>query len=276
MMPLSIGDRVRPGAYTPWARFRRSVVFMRGDDVVCLVAEDLGGGPLNIVFRDFEAPEARRLVVADEGLEWGARRWAVVAAERPDSVLRVAAPSARALRARWDRARARVARQAAPESMAFVLDPPERTAARAPFEAALRRRLQAGADRVRRGDLAAGIALLKGCGRGLTPAGDDFMAGVLLGLHLLEQAGAGPYAKVRQGVLDAARGDNPLANAFLQMAAQGRAARPLQRLAEALADPDSAALDAALNGQLAMGATSGADLLVGLLVTLEREDWIWP
>lgn len=276
MMPLSIGDRVRPGAYTLWARFRRSAVFMRDNEVVCLVAEDLDGGPLNIVFRDFDSPAARCLVVADASIEWGACRWSAAVAERPDSVLRLSASSACALRARWDSARTRLARQAAPESMAFVLDLPEEPATRAPFEAALRRQLQAGADRVRRGDLAAGIALLKGCGRGLTPAGDDFMAGVLLGLHLLEQAGAGPYAKVRQGVLDAARGGNPLANAFLEMAAQGRAARPLQRLAAALADSDNAALDTALNGQLAMGATSGADLLVGLLVALEREDWIWP
>ena len=93
------------------------------------------------------------------------------------------------------------------------------------FEKELARRLSAGVARLAHGDLEGGAAQIKGLGYGLTPSGDDFLAGFLLGMHALEMAAGIDLAAERRAVREAARGANPFSEAY---AALGRG-RPVFR-----------------------------------------------
>jgi hypothetical protein len=108
--------------------------------------------------------------------------------------------------------------------------------------------------------LATAVAQLAGLGPGFTPAGDDFLLGMLLGLWATR-----PEAKVvelaRTVVETAVPRTTQLSAAWLKAASRGEAALPWHHLTEALlADTD---WEAATNAILNTGATSGIAALMG-------------
>ena len=116
---------------------------------------------------------------------------------------------------------------------------------------------------LRRGDLEAFAALVGGRGPGLTPAGDDVLAGVLL----VARAGAFASAERLVAVADAVR-TNDIARAFLACAARGRCIEPAHHLLAALADGDRARVRAAVVALQGYGGTSGAALVHGVRIGL--------
>lgn len=117
---------------------------------------------------------------------------------------------------------------------------------------------------VHRGELCGAAAHLAGLGPGLTPAGDDALAGILLAHRALLGPGAEPHllAAARSGVT------TDLSAALLAWAARGQAVEPVHDLLTALAAGDWAGTVTAARGVASLGATSGADLLFGLRLGL--------
>jgi hypothetical protein len=107
---------------------------------------------------------------------------------------------------------------------------------------------------VDRGDLAGAVDALAGLGPGLTPAGDDALAGILLVLGAHDRAAAVAAA-------DRAR-TNDISRAFLAWAARGHSIEPVHRLLAA--GDDAGTASAALADLLRFGHSSGADLAFGL------------
>jgi Protein of unknown function (DUF2877) len=115
---------------------------------------------------------------------------------------------------------------------------------------------------VGRGDLPAAVGALAGLGPGLTPSGDDVLAGLLVVLAV-----AGHDGRELRRAVDGAP-THAISRAFLTWAARGQAVEPVHRLLDALAASDPAAVRRHQEAVLALGHTSGADLLLGLRVGL--------
>ncbi len=234
MKVLSSGDRIRPGRYVVRARFDRSVLLLDGEArALFVVDKSIGAGPLNLVVAD---PQA--FVAGDELVI--SRR---TAAPRFDSAL-----------PRTDAAKLRrvletaLPRAAPPDSLVSLFFP----AGKMPrFQQARDRLFRLALAEIAAGRLAAGVRRLRGCGAGLTPSGDDFLCGWLLACRLQRQV-----AEAKR-ILKHARGKNPVSNAFLELAAQGRVNVALKKLLPA---PTAARVKAVC----AFGHSSGADLLCGL------------
>jgi hypothetical protein len=113
---------------------------------------------------------------------------------------------------------------------------------------------------------------LIGWGEGLTPAADDFLVGVVAALDVL--ACEDPRRQSFLAALTAAVRRNasrttPVAAHVLRLAAGAHHPEALLRLRDALlADENGTSLAAALEGVLAIGASSGADTVSGLLAGL--------
>ncbi len=111
---------------------------------------------------------------------------------------------------------------------------------------------------VRRGDLAAAFGLLQGRGAGLTPSGDDVLAGILL---------VGAINPGRRPSLDrlarSAR-TTALSRAYLRWAAAGQSIQPAHALLDAAAASDSDGMGRAARSLAAVGATSGRALTAGV------------
>lgn len=101
-------------------------------------------------------------------------------------------------------------------------------------------------------------ARLAGLGAGLTPAGDDYLLGVMAALWLQGEREA--LTVLAQA---AAPRTTALSAAFLTAAAQGQFAEPWHALAHALQAEDEPATRTALERIAATGASSGRDALAG-------------
>ncbi|MGD9782783.1 MAG: DUF2877 domain-containing protein [Kiritimatiellia bacterium] len=237
MNALSIGDRVRPGTYAVRARFARSALLLgEADRALFVVDPTIGAGPLNLVV------DAPRVAAAGESL----------AIPRRGNAPRFDSAMPRLLRA--ERAKllrvleSTLPRHAPAESLVSLFFPGQRLARLQQARNAL---FQAAFAHFASGRLKAGVRLIRGCGEGLTPSGDDFLCGWMLACRL---RGNPALAK---SILKHALGRNPVSNAFLSVSAQGRVNVAVQRLLES---PASARVQAVC----AFGHSSGADLLCGL------------
>jgi Protein of unknown function (DUF2877) len=112
----------------------------------------------------------------------------------------------------------------------------------------------------------AGARALIGLGPGLTPAGDDFLVGVLAVLHRLDPGGLAPASALRTAI-DGARPapTTTVAAEFLRHALDGLFAEPFVHLLTA--STEEAARGAAQRLHAA-GATSGPDALLGVAEAL--------
>ena len=130
--------------------------------------------------------------------------------------------------------------------------------------AALEGRLGRAVTALRVGDLVGAARELGGAGPGLTPAGDDVLAGVLLGARARWGAAVQPMLEAAA----AAARTHEIAAAFLAWAARGQSIAPAHDLLGALASGDGPAAERALGALLRWGATSGGDLALGLRLGL--------
>jgi hypothetical protein len=113
------------------------------------------------------------------------------------------------------------------------------------------------------------VGTLVGLGPGLTPSGDDALCGALLGLRAAGSARLGP---VRQGVRDRLDRTTSLSASLLRAAMEGYAVPCVVRLTSALVAGDKDAVETVLPEVLAIGHSSGSDVVAGLLGALDALD----
>jgi hypothetical protein len=111
-------------------------------------------------------------------------------------------------------------------------------------------------------DLREAAAGLAGLGGGLTPAGDDFLAGVMLWAWLAHPDAERWCSRLAKA---AAPRTTTLAAALLRAAARGECSHAWQALLNALAAGGPERLATAVRDVLAYGSTSGGDMLAGFL-----------
>ena len=115
---------------------------------------------------------------------------------------------------------------------------------------------------VRFGDLVSACRLLEGRGGGLTPTGDDVLAGVML----VAAADRSRRPALRQLARQARTSD--LSRAFLEWSAQGSSIEPAHAVLEAAASGDRTGLARAAETLARVGASSGRALLAGLALAV--------
>jgi hypothetical protein len=128
--------------------------------------------------------------------------------------------------------------------------------ARPPFDLAVNGWKEA----VAGGDLETAARTLAGVGPGLTPSGDDALAGVLLTARLFWGETAEGY------LLRCARlaSTGELSRAYLSWAARGQSLEPVHRLLAAAIEGDEGEALTAVASLGRVGASSGSDLCLGL------------
>ncbi len=243
------------------ARFQNAVNFVIEDQVIALVTPDIGNGPFHAVVSTLpEGDLPREVRIRREGDALHVGPWALAMPTEP---------------ARWN---------PRPAWEALTLDPAALARLRTLAEAAARRdtagspfaALLLGDTPPALRDAASIAALLPvvpqiaGLGPGLTPSGDDFLAGVMLGLWT---KGAGQMAEGewQARIFEAAAPrTHRLSRAFLRAVRDGLASEPWHDLLHALSD-STRPLDPAVARVLAFGSSSGLDMVSGAWFILERK-----
>lgn len=259
---------MEPGQYQLHSRFEHACNFTRGERLACLVDESVGAGPLNIVLAGFRKVSPSSLCVAADSVLAGGCRWAFDAGHRYRSALHIPHFDPQRFFRNLSYFGKCLAQTAPAVSLAFLIDETRTPQLASGFTRMLASEMVRSARELFHGDLFAGIAGLKGCGPGLTPSGDDFLAGVLTGLHVVQQTWQRDFRNLQDAILVAATGDNLFSNNFLDMAHTGMVSEHVQALVTALVAGSAEEVAAATRKLLAVGSTSGADLATGLYMTV--------
>jgi len=112
------------------------------------------------------------------------------------------------------------------------------------------------------------LALLIGLGPGLTPAGDDFIVGLLAALWSRHDCRA-LLAKLQEPLARLAATSHPISRQFLVDALEGEFCEPLSDLAIAISTLDRERASKAAQRVTRIGHTSGADALTGFLFAMQ-------
>lgn len=248
--------------------FRSAVNLTMADDLVTIVPDEDGGLPNGILVAarpDFRTlgvrvgmaveidaamvrvPDGRLAIRLDGARPWSPR---IPVTDGRDWPFR--SPAVHAIARRHVRAT-----DTAATTAGLMAIPPARERL-----AALRRAI------VRTDRAAAAVAAraLVGLGPGLTPSGDDALAGIEAALGALGHPAAGFLATALDDVTERT---TAVSAALLRHAARGEFSERIHRLLAALLDGDDAGLPMAIEGAVAWGATSGRDCLIGVLSGLD-------
>jgi hypothetical protein len=115
-------------------------------------------------------------------------------------------------------------------------------------------------------DLCGFARLVSGRGLGLTPAGDDVLAGVLMGAHVDFGGISGGVASTIEEI--ARDSTNTIARAFLRSALRGRSVEPAHDFLRALGTADMVSMNNAATALRRIGASSGIALAYGICLAL--------
>ena len=109
------------------------------------------------------------------------------------------------------------------------------------------------------------VQLLQGRGSGLTPSGDDVVAGLMLANAWNRPSSSASNARVR--LAEQMRTTN-LSKSFLHWAARGQSIAPVHDLLGAATSLDGQRFTESVESLCSIGATSGRALLAGLVLGL--------
>jgi hypothetical protein len=267
---LSYGDLIAPGEYSVHSRFRRASNFLCGTNLVSIVDRTIGCGPLNIVMDGYESVVAERFVIRPDSIQIDDIQFVRDVTLWYDSTIEIPPTiDPQKIQANLCSLKEIVKELAPSKSLSFLLDELKQSSLVNFFENVLRERLLKGTRMIADGEIVQGVSIIKGLGFGLTPSGDDFIAGLLMTLNLQQIIFKQDMKILIDDIFTAAMNSNPLSMAFLRSAKEGRAFEKLKRMIASLfgSDPDDLVKRTA--DLLTVGATSGADIAVGLIIGLE-------
>ena len=246
-------------------------------EILSLIAPEVDPGPFSVVV---ELPcghgssfkqlididdEISFIVAGATGLRVGWLSIGVELAERWDPQIERGLLCQRPVKSRLDQMRNLVTLLAPEECLAFAFESNNETVFQKRINAAWRE-LKCGISSRDPERCAAGARLAAGVGIGLTPAGDDFLLGVLIALWL---GMTGPEHYVDKIANTAAAKTSTLSAAWLTAARVGDVSCVWHDLALALKNDNEESILAASQRVLAIGHTSGADALSGFIVALD-------
>jgi len=266
---LSFGDQIQSSAYNVHSKYD-SCLNLQDQEKFLSCTHKLGcAGPIQIVIHGVDLNQIESVVIRDSQIvinhEWCVPITADVIFESGITLPEIAGDC---LEKNLCLASAALLEYAHVKSMAFIFDRSRSRYFSSAFETAFFNHVVAGVDTMFQGDVLGGLCSLKGVGFGLTPSGDDFIAGFLFGLYLLQQIHRRDLSALRATIYARTRRGNLLSNTFLFLASQGRFSETLKDFVCALLNSDPSRVIPAMKQVLAMGSTSGADLLCGLFFAL--------
>jgi hypothetical protein len=278
---ISIGDRLWAGEYKLHSRFKRAVNFRCDNSLIAVVDGSIGAGPFNIVTTRAGLNHIHSLTIDTESLNING-----------DIILLqddLCFNSQTELKGNisydrffinLDTFKDFLILHSPANSLSFLFESEPSYGRRgkaclAPtpvgvFERELRNRLQLGVKLINSGNINDGVAMIKGSGYGLTPSGDDFIAGMMSGLRIAGLLLGCDNNELINSIYKKTCGGNFLSNAFLYCAKEGWYIARQKALIETLLYGDKSKIISNTKALLTIGETSGADWGAGFIITLMK------
>lgn len=157
------------------------------------------------------------------------------------------------------------------KSYAFLIDNSLSLYFDSAFEKALIKTVKEGYDDILNKNIEAGCKKIKGTGYGLTPSGDDFIAGLLFGLHFNEKYYGKNLLFLKNKIFETAKSKNLYSSNFLHFAKEGLYFEYLKNLIINLSLHDESKIIESLKKVLSYGESSGSDLITGFYLCIKNK-----
>ena len=268
----SIGDVVEPGTYDYLNGFHRVANFTDGRRLVTLALPGVDPGPLTIVMRGFDPEAVKRVRVEPNAVFVNDVRVGFSDDDIYISSIMLLRRDIAEFRRNLALFGSLLIELASAESLVFLLDRKRASAQRPGFQKNLAEHIRTCARDILYWNRQRGVSRLRGAGVGFTPSGDDFIAGFLMGLVVLERMGLGDWSDERDRVVEWTGMScwDVLEVAFLSCAAGGFTFESMRELIIALDFGPADYVRSWTKSLLAIGATSGADIGVGFYMTVRE------
>lgn len=265
----SYGDCLTSGTYHVHARFRRTAHFISGQILVSLVDPTIGKGPNHIVAAGLDIGAVETIEIGDQIFLINGTACAREEERKYSSQLTPGHLNIPKLQKNIHVFEQCVYADAPENSLPNLLGLDMHMLENSPFNSVLLRQFISGWQAMKGGAFETGVRLLLGAGLGLTPSGDDFVAGYCSGLYL----GGARYARHRMRIaetIDHASGaTNILSHTMLRYCCRGRFYERVKDLLVALISGNTREVSDRASAMCAVGETSGADFSFGLLCALQ-------
>ena len=291
---ISFGDRIEPGNYSVFSRFRNILNFVWDGNIISLGNQNIQKGPTNIIVNNFDFREVNSLIIDNNFIIIDNKKLKIEKHIRYDSGIKFSENNFHNLQENLGMIEDFLIKNAHPKSLVFLLDERREDNFQSGFEKIFVESLKAGFNDIISGNILEGVGQIKGKGFGLTPSGDDFICGMLYGIYLIQEGKGKDLSELRNEIFQKAKSNNLISNNFLWMAKEGRFfeffrdfinsrthPRPLS-LGKRGEKKDSKSLESSkiplffkeglgeLKKIISTGETSGADMLTGFLITMKR------
>jgi hypothetical protein len=265
---VSVGDRICSGTYALQACFKRSTHFCRQNNFVFIVDDRIGAGPLNVVITGGNPGAIKSLIINNHSMVIDGETVSYDESclynsgigQLPNSNLNIQESLAVLEKSLLDGAHSM--------SLAFLVDASRDSFFDDRFGQEFVKRIRSGVQKMCVGNLAEGAPEIRGCGFGLTPSGDDFLAGVMIALTFSQKINRQSSAEQIETIFKAVGVGDRLSDSFLLLARDGRVDESMKRLISALVAGDSIQICKDMKSVLNHGASSGADFITGFLIAL--------
>ena len=275
---VSFGDSIPNGTYTIHSRFRRTVNFHNNALLISIVNEDIGSGPLNIIVRGLDFRNMHSMSINNNILM--INNFALVmhntlkycsklSFQKIDKVI---------FSKNLTLLHTTLLELSKEKSLCFLLNEKRVSNFTSSFEKELVKRMMLGLNLILKGtmnSLSEGILQIKGCGFGLTPSGDDFIAGLLSGLYLKQEIFGKDFSETRKKIYETSLGENLISNSFLTLAKEGLFTENFKKFIHSLLHEGKEKLNICIRRMLTIGETSGADTLVGFCFAFKKAGELW-
>jgi len=266
---FSVGDSILPGTYRFHSGFTKAINFSNNDKLLTLVTKEISNGPVNIVVSDITAFSCEKIRLNKDELICGLNNYDLQKSLCYNSGIEEGKINQIFFLKNINKLLPLLAGHAAPLSMAFVFDNPRKNNFRTSFEKNFLNKVNSAVEKIKNGEIIKGVEILRGCGFGLTPSGDDFIAGMLNALYILQIiSGKQNLAELRNNISLAAQTENIISKNAISFAGKGRFNEVFKNLIYSLSENDDDLLKYNTLRLLQTGETSGADMLTGFLFTI--------
>lgn len=266
----SYGDFLSNGNYSIHSRFKNVINFISDEFLVSIVTEEIGAGPLNIVVSGFDLNNIHSLIIEEKSFILNDLIYDIEASKRVDSTIKCEHIIIEKLLSNLNIFKNCLSENSQSKSLVFLLDEKRKKNFKTTFEKNFLRRIESGVRKISASKFIEGVKEIKGTGFGFTPSGDDFNCGLLYGLDITSQVFKTDLTKLINEIYYAAKGSNPISNAFLRCAKQGLMFEKFKKLVFSILYHDENKIIENTKRLCAVGATSGADMGVGFLKAFEH------
>jgi hypothetical protein len=246
------------------------VNLLDGRNLVSVVETKIGAGPTHVVFTGIDVSGVRSLSVGRETISLNGRSHRIDPGRIYHSGIEIGGERPAVLDRNLKHLSRMLVEQSPPGSLAFLLNGNGVIPSRGGFERAVLEHLSEAVARVFTGDVVAGVRMLRGCGFGLTPSGDDFAAGMLVAMHVLNALPGMRVIETVEAVYQSARSGNILSDTLLSLARDGRLTERVKGLVVAVLSGTEECVRKHTEKLLLLGHTSGADFGTGFCMTMQR------